>query len=261
MNKNIIIPVIFVFIISISGYADGLTSKEREKLPLITGIGFIDGNSYKPSAPPKELILGIDITNNAHYKLLYKDKMIKGDRLTKGSNRIGIESQHLFKASGTHLYILETKAGQFKFKYEITIDIALDAPPPPKISLEIETIKPFQYETEMYIDGRLAVKTRKKVYGVISDSMRRDIKRAMESTPQNPAAVTNPNSIATFQIPLSAILDLFKRGKASPLPKPRRISLSFREKDKSGTQKKVNAEIKLQYRILKHPDGVTLNEE
>ena len=251
MNKVKLIPVIFFFL-CINILARDPGSKNMETPPIITGIGFIDGSSYKPSAPPEALLLGIDITDDANYKLSYGDKIINGGLLKKGSNRVGIGAQDLFKASGTHVYLLETKAGEFNFKYEIIIDITLKLPPPPKISLEIDSVKPFQYETEMYIDGRLAFKTRKWQDGVISDSMKRDIKRALEADPQNPAAISNPNTIATIQIPVTSIINsIFKRRKFSSLPKPRRISLSFLEKDKAGTRKKVNAELELHYRILK----------
>lgn len=244
MNKNKIIPLI-IFFLSIGGYP--------KKLPMITGIGFIEGMSYSTAAPPAELIIGIDITNDALYKLSHRDKTVKGGHLKKGANRVGIESRHLFKTPGTHIYILETKAGQFNFRYEITIEIKLDLPPPREISLEIETVKPFQYETEVYIDGRLAFKTRKKVYGAVSDSTKKAIKRAVEA---GPAHYADPQNPAALSIPVLAIIrNILKKGKAPPAPKPRVISITFREKDKAGVQKKVRAELELHYRILKHPGG------
>lgn len=245
MNK--IIPLI-IFFISIFVYAD--KSKEKEKLPIITEIAFEKGDFYNKAVPPVELIIAIEISNSADYKISYENEIINAGIFNKGSNLISIGSKKLFEKSGTHIFILETKVGQFKFDYEISIDIKLDNLFQKKISIVRD--KPFQYNVDMYIEGQLISKSRKKIFIGIPDNIKRSIEKAVESDPIPPVNVENSSTL--FSIPLKEVLKLFKKKKAkySHIPRDRIVFIEFWKKDKTGVLVKVKVQLKINSRILKH---------
>jgi hypothetical protein len=244
---------------------------EREKLPIITDIGLIKEIPDKTSELPEELSIGITITNDAFYKLLHKSEILKGGTLKKGLNRLGINAENLFKESGTHVYILETKADQYGFKYEITIDIQLEtaaevspAPsvpavqssskpgsPDPKIATEPgERAAAIQYDLSMYVEGRFIARTRKEEFGSVFESSMKGIQKAIESEPGHPGDTVNPTALSIPILPLmKAIL---KKKRTSAHPQPRAIRMVFIQEDKGGASKEVNAVISLKSRVIEN---------
>jgi hypothetical protein len=248
---------------------------EKEKLPIITDIGFIKKIPDKAAEPPGELSIGITITNDVFYKLLHESTMIKGGILKKGFNLVSIEAENFFKASGTHVYILETKADQYRFKYEITIDIQLEIPadevspapsapavqsspksPPPVPTDPEESIEsdkkaaPIQYDLSLYKGGPFIARSRKEVDGIAIDSSMKGIKKAIDSGPQYP---TNPANPAAMGIPIFPLIKaILGKKRTSALPQPRVIRVVFVKEDKTDVLKEVNAVIRLQSRVIKN---------
>lgn len=267
--KRIVISII-IFFLGIG--VDTGWAIERKKLPIITDIGLIKEIPDKTVEPPGELSIGITITNDAFYKLLYKSEMIKGGTLKKGFNRVEIKAENLFKESGTHVYILETKADQYGFKYEITIDIQLEtaatevspAPsvpvvqsspkpdsPDPKKSIESgERAAAIQYDLSMYVGGRFIARTRKEEYGSVFESSMKGIQEAIESNRGHPGDTVNPTALSIPILPL--IKALLKKKKSSARPQPRAMRVVFLREDKAGASKKVNAVISLQSRVIEN---------
>ena len=271
--KTVIILSIFFFMgIGI----DASETANPGKMPVITHIGFLKNQFHNTREPPKELILEITITNKAFYKIFSNIKTISTGMINKGLNRVGIDAAELFKAAGTHVYILETKFDQWNFKHEITLDIQLDTsvpnahpvPVPPTPGPE-EPAKPEEfrhanvptrYDLAMYIKGRLAAKTRKLAPRRVIDRTNRKIRESLEAgkkepprdnDPRNPAAIHIPSMNMNVTGPLVPLVKLFLKKKGPPPPNNRQLGLSFWKKEKSGTLKKIEAVIRLQSRIIK----------
>ncbi|NIM17606.1 MAG: hypothetical protein GTO45_36795 [Candidatus Aminicenantes bacterium] len=178
----------------------------------------------------------------------------------------------MFKSSGTYVYILETKADQYGFRYEITIDIQLDVPaaevstapsvpevqsspkpdsPDPKKSTEPgERAAAIQYDLSMYVGGRFIARTRKEEYGSVFESSMKGIQEAIESEPGHPGDTVNPTALSIPILPL--IKAILKKKRSSARPQPRAIRVVFLREDKSGASKEVNAVIRLQSRVIEN---------
>jgi hypothetical protein len=271
--KKVIILSIFLFMgIGI----DANETANPEKMPVITHVGFQKNQFHNTHKPPKKIILEITITNKAFYKIFSNTKTISAGMIDKGLNRVGIDAAELFKAPGTHVYILETNFEQWNFRYEITLDIQLDAPVPnahpvpvpptpgPKEPIKPEeftqTNVPIGYDLAMYIRGRLLAKTRKLAPRRVIDRTNRKIREALEAgkkerprdnDPRNPAAIHIPSLNMNIAGALAPLAKLFLKKKGPPPPNNRQLGLSFWKKEKSGTLKKIEAIIRLQSRIIK----------
>ncbi|UCH95623.1 MAG: hypothetical protein JSV88_01920 [Candidatus Aminicenantes bacterium] len=270
LKRIIILSIIFFIGIGINASE----AADIEKIPMITHMGFMKSQSHHTPEPPKELILGITITNKAYYKISSNTTIINTGTLNKGLNEIGIDTAKLFNSPGTYAYILETKSGQWNFKYEIILDIRLDTPvpnskPKPKPPtpgpgeliepVELTPGKPIRYDLSMYIKGRRVAKIRKMAPRRVIDRTQRKIEKIIEESKKdprarnadNPAVIHIPSMNLNIVGPIVPLIKPFLKKKRPPPPNNRQLKLSFMKKEKSGTLKKVKAVIRLQSRIIK----------
>jgi hypothetical protein len=237
---------------------------EREKLPIITDIGLIKEMPDRAVEPPGELSIGITITNDAFYKLLHQSEMIKGGILKKGFNRVGIAGGDLFGAPGTYVYILETKADQYGFRYEITVDIQLATPaaessaassasPGSPGSLDAKKSSESgegDDDLSMCAGGHFTARVGEGVYGRVIESRMEGIREVVESGPGYPLDPVNPAALSISIIPL--IKAILKKKKTSVLLQPREVSVVFLREDRAGVSREVHAVISLQSRVIEN---------
>jgi len=248
--------IIFSFLDD-STYAEisGYLIAWKRKYPLITETALIDGKIYNSSIPPAKIEIGIDIKNDAYYKLSDRNNIIKGGLLKKGFNIISITADDLFEKSGSHIYYLDLKAGDLFLKKEIEIDIQLDSHE--QIKESNDKIKKPEYRLFMFIGDELIISRKKLAYSL-------PLKIEMPPWPKDykpfgPADKTNPafNSFSIFSA-VGAIYQLIKGLKTkkspeklvSPIKKQKQITTTFIRKNLEGVAKEVKAVIMLKTRDL-----------
>jgi hypothetical protein len=148
------IVFLVIFIVSFSFY-----SYEQEIISPVKDIWLAEIDEDKIFTPPDRLVIGIDLTENAYYKLSEKENVVKGGLFKKGPNFIDIYASDLFKESGTHIYSLDLKVGKLVFREKIEIDIQLDSD-----DADTQTedkVKDPEYKLSMFIGDRLVLSSKK----------------------------------------------------------------------------------------------------
>jgi len=236
--------------------------KWQRKYPLITDIALINGKIYHRSFPPAKILIGIDIRNDAYYKLSDKENIIKGGLLIKGFNLINIDAYYLFEKSESHLYFLGIKAGDLILKKEIEINIKLDShEEAEKAENEIENI---EYKLFMFIGDQLIVSSKKFFHKKLP--LKIEIPPPSgEYRPFGPVVdksdpFLNSFSIFTAAAGIYELIKSLKSGKntgkkADSIQKLQQITTTFLRKNSEGIEKEVKAVITIRTRSLDIPPG------
>jgi len=248
MIKNIAAFLVLIFSFILSLYADQIT--------LVNEIALIDSEIYNQSFPPQKVIIGIDLENDAYYKLTYQKNTIKAGLLHRGLNLIHVEANNLFEKSGTHMYLLGLKVGGLVLEKEIKIDIHLDTPNLAE-KKEAES-KNIEYELSMFVGDELIISSKKMHYDKFQ------LKLDPPSMPKNykpfdPNWRTDPfaNSFSILDA-VAGIYNLIKKQKTKKseekpvkyIQKWQRIVTSFIRKDPGGVAREVKATITISTRDL-----------
>jgi hypothetical protein len=240
--------------------------KKKQEMPILMDIGFLKGQFPDNGKTPASLTLDVRFSTEAFYKLSYNNAALTNGSFRKGDNRIVLPTGHLFEAAGVYVFVLETQAGNYRFKYEITIDIHFlnqpqtGTPGPSAVNrrISLESSPPLQYQLEMYIRGHLAAKSRKRIYQAISEKTKQKIRAAMKSKFKSPRDPDHPGSVSIPKLkmsimapPFTTLYRLLTKKKTPPEPKSRQISFSFRKDEANGIQKKIDARLELKYKVIK----------
>ncbi|MCX7975026.1 MAG: hypothetical protein N3B16_11100 [Candidatus Aminicenantes bacterium] len=98
------------------------------RYPLVTDLSFlIPAEKTSNLSPPDNLILAVQVTNSAFFKLISEGETIKAGLLQKGLNTLSLESSPLIRESGTRTFFLELKAEDLIIRREITIQVNLSS--------------------------------------------------------------------------------------------------------------------------------------
>lgn len=127
--------------------------------PVVLEIGLIDSDSYRCTSPPSQLVVGLELNQNAYYKLIRKGSTLKGGRFLKGFNSFSLETDNFFEGSETHSYTLELKVEDriIRQEFEIAVEMEGLAPPAKK---EIPADEK-SYTVLMYIGDQLVASSKK----------------------------------------------------------------------------------------------------
>lgn len=143
-----------IFLLSLS-----LGALTQTPPPLVLEIGLIDSDSYRGTSPPARLIVGLEMSQVALYKLTHNKTTLKGGRFLKGFNSISLETDNFFEGSGVHAYILELKVENriIRQEFEIAVEMEDQAPRATK-----ETpAENKEYSVLMYIGDQLVASSKK----------------------------------------------------------------------------------------------------
>lgn len=233
-------------------------------MPMILEFGLVRGQFSDVSSAPAELRFDLLISAEADYQLYYNNIPLISGHLKKGDNPLSIPSTFMLEESGSYLFFLETYAGAYHFKYEITLQTDLHVLPPPSAidssSLNslftVQSNPPLQYELEVYIRGNLAGKSRKKIYTGLSQSMRKALHKSIFEGRKNPRDPNNgsilslPNqSLSISGIP-ALVYSLLKKKSTAYIPKARAIEVEFIRKREGSLHKRIKGTIAVSYRIM-----------
>ena len=126
---------------------------------VVLEMGLIDSDNYRGASPPARLIVGLELSQNAYYKLIQNGLTLKGGRFLKGYNSFSLETERFFEGSGVHSYTLELKLDDHTIKQEFEIAVDLeDTAPPAKKETPVEDK---EYTVLMYIGDQLVASSKK----------------------------------------------------------------------------------------------------
>ncbi|MDH7511365.1 MAG: hypothetical protein QHH14_00255 [Clostridiales bacterium] len=101
------------------------------KYPWVLRVGFVESSmpQARPAAssPPAKLVLGLEMANEAYYKLFENTTVLEGGQFRRGHNSVSLDTSKLFRDSGAHTYVLELKAGDLIVRRKVTVDVRLNA--------------------------------------------------------------------------------------------------------------------------------------
>jgi hypothetical protein len=126
---------------------------------VVLEIGLIDSDNYRGASPPAQLIVGLELNQNAYYKLIHKGATLKGGRFLKGFNSFSLETDKFFEGSGAHSYTLELKVEDRILQQEFEIAVKMEGLAPPE-KKETPADKK-SYTVLMYIGDQLVASSKK----------------------------------------------------------------------------------------------------
>jgi len=222
------------------------------RYPLVKEMGLIRTGVYDSSYPPGEITIGLEIENDALYKLSDGEKTLEGGLFKKGYNAVRVESARLFDRSGTHRFFFELKAGDLVLIKEFSLDISVVSALPPK---PVERARgSMEYKLSLYLGGRMVASSTRLPADKPDWSMGLKPTPGLKFEPFGPKEDPDPaqNSVSIFQAAALAneLVKLFKKDQESDLPAPpirkyQRIETKFLRWDEEGRERDVEAEIVL----------------
>jgi len=135
------------------------------RYPWVLKMGFVESAAprAKPatSSPPRELILGVEMANEAYYKFCRSDEVLKGGQFRRGFNSLTIDCGKFFNASGTYPFILELKAEDLIVRREVVVDVRLNVFG--VLGSQGGEGKPSEYVLKMFLGDKLLALSRETV--------------------------------------------------------------------------------------------------
>jgi len=233
--------VFFLFILCINSFGEN-------QVPLITEIALIKTDTSDQLLPPRKLIIGIEISADAYYKLSFKGDIIKAGLLHRGLNLIHLEASHLFKDTGTHTYLLGLKREDLVLEKKLIIDIHLEIS---AIVITEARNRNIEYKLSLFVGDKLIVSKKKTHHDALSPKTEAPpLPKYNEPFDSNFRTTPGANSFPILGA-VAGILQLIKKlrsKKEKPektIQKQRQITTTFRQVDSEGVLKEVRVIITL----------------
>ncbi len=239
----------------------------QEGSGLVLDLGLLGGPRISRSAPPTTLNLGVELTRDAPFKLIFKENVIDAGLMNRGFNVIPLDFTGFFQTSGTYLFILEFMTGRSVLRQELSLHVEVDqgresGPDPaaqtvePKVSYQKR-----EYSVSLYVDQRLVAVNRKKLVGKISLGLKLP-PLPHNYDPSNPDAHRDPlaNTVSILDalgLAVHMAVKLLKKPEnsspANPLRPLRQIQVEYLRRTPQGLEKPVSATLTLTVREVKRP--------
>ena len=127
--------------------------------PLILDVFLVDQKTVQTFSPPAQIILGIEITTPALYKILKNDQVIAGSMLHRGFNILRVDASSLFNQPGVHVYNLQIKKDDLGLNREISLDVNVTTPQF-RTSTEAQA-KQIEYSLSLFVGTEMISSLRK----------------------------------------------------------------------------------------------------
>jgi hypothetical protein len=242
------VSFLMAFIIGINLYSFGVDASS-----LVIEIGLIGEKTGKALAPPEKLVLGIEISAEAYYKLSDKENVIKGGFLRRGLNLVDIEAKGLFEESGTHVYFLDLKVGDIILIKQIEIDIHMDSS-----VVDSETpsqVRDPEYELSMFIGNQLIVSGKKVSFKGASFEIEMpplpegygpfyEIEKEYKNPMLNSFSIIGAAG-AVYDLIRKAIRKGKRQKNVMSIQMHKQLTVTFLRRDSEGISREINARIEL----------------
>jgi hypothetical protein len=159
MNKCVWISVIVCL-------GTGIFAADEQGFPLVSGMCLVENTAYQTGLPPGKITIGMQVRNDALFKISFKNRVLHAGLLRRGFNTIALPSSAFFQKTDTHTFILECKADESVIVKEIDINIRIL--PLYVVQQRGEERKKHVYTLSFLIGDRLIYATRKFAPGDIS---------------------------------------------------------------------------------------------
>jgi len=153
-RKSILLTLMFLFCC--------LFLSAEDELPIVLKIDLIEDSSFSTTLPLSKLLLGIEMAKGIHFKLLFKNAVLRAGMLQPGLNIVNVPAGQLFEASGVYEYQIEFKDENRIFTKVIEIDIQLDR--------DLDTmekninLKDVIYDLSLFVGDKLVAFNQQKHY-------------------------------------------------------------------------------------------------
>jgi hypothetical protein len=100
-----------------------------QEYPLILDVFLVEQKrAAQTFSPPAQIVLGIEITNTAFYRMMREERIIAGSSLHRGFNIVRVDADRLFSQPGVHVYTLELKKEDLELRREVRLDVDVTSP-------------------------------------------------------------------------------------------------------------------------------------
>jgi hypothetical protein len=258
------------------GFLDDFTLRDflnfwarwKSTYPLVSDINFLVHAGSAGSALPAGLAIGLELVNNAYYKISAGPYTLEGGFWPRGFHIVMIPSAELFDRSGTYEFALDLKAGDIIVRKPIRIEVDLTpigsvrspapsippvqngskAPPAPQAATNLEG------DLSLYVGGKLIMTSRKIAVKTPPLNIPLPGPSMPGTKPYLPPPKTDPmaNSVSILDaivLTYKTLKDLFsKKPPAPPVPpyqKVTSLSFSFARAAGDGTLSDAKADVRL----------------
>jgi hypothetical protein len=229
----------------------------KKRYPFVFQMALVTNNIQSDSPPPPQLPLGLDITNDALYKLSDQKYALKGGLLKAGFNIIPIDTRNFFEDSGLHLYFLELKTGDLILKKEIEISVEVESP---RAARDTKTkTENKEYKLSMFVGGEMVVSTKKSLIDAMAKA---EIvpKNAVAYDPSiyvdknKPGRTSGVSILSAAALAYEALKQLMKKKEEKKpeykIQRQQELTTFFKMKDMDGVEEEIKTTIRLKIRNL-----------
>lgn len=223
----------------------------EDQILQIFDIALIKSEIYDKSMPPAEISIGIEMGEDAFYKLSDKNDVIRGGLFHKGLNILYLEASRFFEKSDSRIYFLDLKKGNSLLRKEIEIDIKLESEEKEAKPAE-KAVNP-EYKLSMFVGDELIVTSKKVPPKHIP--LKVDLPPWPEEYKPFGPVDTSEFTFNSFSIleaigVLQGLIKNLGKGKEKeqqfkPIPRLKQITTTFVRIDTEGITRKVEAVITL----------------
>jgi hypothetical protein len=142
-------------------------AKWKSSYPLVDGIAFLERTGETDSSPPARLLVGLDLSNNAYYKISNSGGVLEGGFWSPGFHILKLPFSARYDRTGLLEFDLDLKSGNLVIRKRISIDVEVGSAPPtfsltPLPAGEAgRAAKPLHGEVSLYINDALILTSRK----------------------------------------------------------------------------------------------------
>jgi len=259
------------------GFLDDFTLRDflnfwgrwRSRYPLVSAVNFLYSPAGAGSALPAGLEIGIELVNDAYYKISLGPYNLEGGFWPRGFHIMTVPVTGLFERSGTYDFTLDLKAGDIVVRKPIRIAVDItsvaSARAPETVLPEVRIpTKPAQAspalpaltgELSLYVDGKLIMRSRKIAAKAPPINIPLGGPSMMGTKPYLPPPKTDPmaNSVSILDaiaLTYTVLKDLL--AKKPPVPSPpsyqkvSSLSFSFTRTQAGGALSEAKAVVRLE---------------
>jgi len=258
------------------GFLDDLTHRDflnfwmrwKSTYPLVSDMNFLVRSGSSSTNLPAGIEVGLDLTNDAYYKLSLGPYALEGGFWPKGFHIVTVPVQDLLDRSGTYEFALDLKCGEFIVRKPIRIDVnissgsSLGSLPPPvppiqdgsKVKRGPPPPSNLEGDLSLYVGGKLIMTSRKLAPRVIPVNIPIPGPSMPGTKPYMPPPRTDPmaNSVSILDaiaLTYQTLKDLLKKKPpAPPAPtyqKVTNLSFSFARASGDGAISDARADVRL----------------
>jgi hypothetical protein len=129
-------------------------NKWRTRFPEVAAVSLVWNKKNPGPLPPQTLNLGVEMTNDAYYRLSDENGVLSGGLLHRGFNILNVSAESFFAHSGSHPFYLDLKADEVSLRKELTVSVSM-TPEPETPEQELSQSKAMQYDLSLYVGDRL----------------------------------------------------------------------------------------------------------